>query len=87
MSFRDGDLDFFSAISPTVQRREWMDFTDSYLSFPIVIVTRKDVPYIGNLEDLANKTVAIVDGYASHDFLSGNHPSSHPRAFTVHHNP
>ncbi len=31
-----GELDFFSAISPTSQRRELMEFTDSYLSFPIV---------------------------------------------------
>jgi len=69
-----GELDFFSAISPTPRRREWMDFTDSYLSFPIVIITGKEVPYIGRLTDLRNNPVAVVDGYASHDFLLENHP-------------
>jgi signal transduction histidine kinase/FixJ family two-component response regulator len=71
---QNGDLDLFSAISPTPQRGKWLDFTDAYLSFPIVIVTRHDVPYIGNLDDLADKTISVVDGYASHDLLSGKHP-------------
>jgi signal transduction histidine kinase/DNA-binding response OmpR family regulator len=70
----NGELDFFSAVSPTPQRREWMDFTDSYLSFPIVILTGKEVPYIGSMSDLRNKPVAVVDGYASHDLLLENHP-------------
>jgi signal transduction histidine kinase/DNA-binding response OmpR family regulator/membrane-bound lytic murein transglycosylase MltF len=70
----NGELDFFSAISPTSQRREWVGFTDTYLSFPIVILTGKAVPYIGSMSDLKNKTVSVVDGYASHDFLLENHP-------------
>ncbi len=69
-----GELDFFSAISPTSQRREWMGFTDAYLSFPIVILTGKAVPYIGSISDLKDKTVSVVDGYASHDFIVANHP-------------
>ena len=75
LSFQHKELDFFSAISPTPQRDEWMDFTDPYLSFPIVIVTRKDVPYIGNLDDLGNNIVAVVESYASHDILRKNHPN------------
>jgi signal transduction histidine kinase/CheY-like chemotaxis protein len=70
----NGELDFFSAISPTPQRREWLEFTDSYLSFPIVIITGKEVPYIGSISDLRDKPVAVVDGYASHDLLLKNHP-------------
>jgi signal transduction histidine kinase/DNA-binding response OmpR family regulator len=71
---KNGELDFFSAISPTPQRREWMGFTDSYLSFPIVILTGNKVPYIGSMSDLKGKPIAVVDGYASHDFLLENHP-------------
>ncbi len=69
-----GDADFFSAISPTDQRKEWMRFTDTYLSFPIVIVTKEKVPYIGNLEDLHGHRVAVVNAYAIHDILSEKHP-------------
>lgn len=70
----NGELDFFSAISPTPQRRKWMEFTNSYLSFPIVIFTGKEVPYIGSMSDLEDKSIAVVDGYASHDLLLENHP-------------
>jgi len=70
----NGELDLFSAISPTPQRREWIDFTDSYLSFPIAIITGKEVPYIGSMSDLGENPVAVVDGYASHDLLLKNHP-------------
>ena len=70
----EGELDFFTAVAPTPQRRKWMDFTESYLSFPIVILTDKEVPYISSMADLKNKPVAVVDGYASHDLLLENHP-------------
>ena len=73
-SVEKGDLNLFSAVAPTEQRRRWLGFTDSYLSFPSVIVTRLDVPYIGSMDDLAGKTVSVVNGYASHDFLSGRYP-------------
>ena len=69
-----GELDFFSAIAPTSRRREWIEFTDTYLSFPIVVLTSKEVAYIGEISDLAGKTVAVVDGYASHDILLEKHP-------------
>lgn len=69
-----GELDFLSAISPTSQRRKWLDFTDSYLTFPIVILTGKEVPYIGSMSDMKGKTIAVVDGYASHDLLMANDP-------------
>ena len=68
-----GELDFFSAISSSSRIRKNLDFTESYLSFPIVILTGKEVPYIGSLSDLKNKPVAVVDGYASHDQLIENH--------------
>ena len=70
-----GELDFFSAITPTPQRKQWLEFTDTYLSFPIVIFTGEDVPYIGSISDIGNKPVAVAQGYASHDLLLENHPS------------
>jgi len=72
---QSGDLDFFSAVSPAVRQRHGMAFTDAYLNFPIVIVTREDVPYVGDLKFLADKMVAVVDGQAAHERLSANHPN------------
>ena len=70
---QNGEIDFFSAVSPTVRQRHWMAFTDSYIRFPIVIVTREDVPYVGDLKFLQDKTVAVVEGQAAHERLASNH--------------
>jgi ABC-type amino acid transport substrate-binding protein/CheY-like chemotaxis protein len=71
---KNGELDFLTAVTPTPQRRRWMNFTASYLSFPIVILTDKAVPYVGSLSELRDKPVAVVDGYAPHDLLMEHHP-------------
>ncbi|MEG3639242.1 transporter substrate-binding domain-containing protein [Magnetococcus sp. PR-3] len=70
---RQGTLDMFSAIAPTPQRQAWLDFTPVYLSLPIVIVTRRDTPFIHGLEPLNGQKVSVVDDYASDDFLSAHH--------------
>ncbi len=71
---RKGEIDFLPAVNPTKQRREWLDFSDPYLAFPIVIVTHREGPYIGNIEALSGGQVAVVEGDSAHDFLSAGHP-------------
>jgi len=71
---KNGDLDLLSAVSDTADRRQWLGFTKPYMSFPLVIVTSKEVPYVGSLEDLGNSAVAVVNGYASQELLRSNHP-------------
>jgi polar amino acid transport system substrate-binding protein len=66
--------DFYAAISPTTDLQARLNFTDPYQIFPIVIVTREDVPYIGNLTDLTGRKVAVVEDYAAHDIMKRNHP-------------
>lgn len=70
---RVGNVDFFSALTPTPERREWLNFTASYLSFPVVIVTRSNISYVGSIDDLKGKTVTVVEGYASHELLQRHH--------------
>ncbi len=71
---RAGDVDIISAITLTPQREEFLGFTEPYLHFPMVIVTREDVPYISDMAELHGKKVGVVEGYASHDYISVNHP-------------
>jgi signal transduction histidine kinase/ABC-type nitrate/sulfonate/bicarbonate transport system substrate-binding protein/DNA-binding NarL/FixJ family response regulator/HPt (histidine-containing phosphotransfer) domain-containing protein len=66
--------DFYAAISPTTELKKWLNFTDPYQIFPVVIVTREDVPYIGNLTDLTGRTISVVKDYAAHEILKRNHP-------------
>ena len=73
-SVRNRELDMFSCVVSTVQRREYAKFTKPYLSFPMVIVTSDQVAYVNGLRDLRNETVAVVRGYATQDLLEKNHP-------------
>lgn len=72
---KNRDLDAFSLVAETPQRAEFVKFTAPYLSFPMVIVTRETEPFIDGIHALSNHTVGVVDGYATHDLLSRNHPN------------
>ncbi|MEJ1421507.1 MAG: transporter substrate-binding domain-containing protein [Candidatus Sedimenticola sp. (ex Thyasira tokunagai)] len=71
---KTGELDLLSAVAPTPQRDEYLRFTKTYLSFPIVIVTDQRVSYISDIKELKERKVTVVSGYASHDILVNNHP-------------
>lgn len=73
-SVKKGELDMFSCVVATAQRREYAEFTRPYLSFPMVIVTSDQVAYVNGIRDLKNETVAVVRGYATQDLLEKNHP-------------
>ncbi len=68
------ELDMYSCVVATTQRREYVDFTRPYLSFPMVIVTSDQVAYVNGIRDLRGERVAVVDGYATHDLMEKNHP-------------
>ncbi|MDY6978918.1 MAG: EAL domain-containing protein [Pseudomonadota bacterium] len=66
--------DMFASVAQTPQRDEYLTFTRPYLHIPIRIFARDDVPYIGDLENLRNKKIAVVEDYAIHDWLSTDYP-------------
>jgi ABC-type amino acid transport substrate-binding protein len=47
---------------------------EPYLNIPVVIVTRTDAAYIGGLDDLYGKTVAVIRNYQLHERLPRDHP-------------
>ena len=71
---KKGSIDLVAAISRTPQREEFLLFSKPYLNFPMVIVTGQVVPYVGDMAALKGKTVAVVNGYASHDLLASHYP-------------
>jgi two-component system sensor histidine kinase EvgS len=68
-------LDLLPAIQITDGRQGAMNFTPAYLSTPISIFADGDTPYIGELEALHGKKVAVVNRYATHEWLARDHPS------------
>ncbi len=70
----DGSIDLLAAIVKSPPRDKYMDFTDPYLLFPMVIVTQDNVRFITDITELDSKKVSVVNGYTSHDFVASNHP-------------
>ena len=49
-------------------------FGDSYLSYPMMIITYKDAPYVGKLSDLKGKKVAIEKSYLTNKWIKRDYP-------------
>ncbi len=73
-ALKSGELDIIAAVNQTPQREQFMRFTSPYLSVPMVVVTGPEYSFISKLEVLQQQTVAVVDGYAAHEYLVINHP-------------
>ncbi|WP_321494094.1 transporter substrate-binding domain-containing protein [uncultured Desulfobacter sp.] len=68
------EIDLFPCITPSPNRAKFLNFTNPYLSFPMVIAARTDFPFISGLEDLKGKTIVVVDGYVSQEILNKDFP-------------
>ncbi|MBE9526757.1 MAG: response regulator, partial [Proteobacteria bacterium] len=72
-------LDMAIAISETEERRQYLNFTQSYVVLPTVIVTKASYPSINDLSDLSSKKVAMVSGYAYVERASKKFPNLVPQ--------
>ena len=54
--------------------RDYVAVSDPYITYPAVIVVRKEVKDNLSLKDLVGKKVAVPDGYTGESFLRRNHP-------------
>jgi polar amino acid transport system substrate-binding protein len=71
---QDGRLDIVSSIVKTEERSEYLLFTEPYLNLPTVIVMRNDASFIEGIQDLKDKTIAVVTGYAIQAYLKEDNP-------------
>ena len=67
-------IDLLPCLTATPQRREFLDFSNSYLTFPLVVVERKESTLVGGMEDLEGEQVALVRGYAIEQFVREKFP-------------
>ncbi|ADV46869.1 histidine kinase [Nitratifractor salsuginis DSM 16511] len=59
---KEGKCEILPAAIATKERKEYARFTRPYLSYRLVIITRKDKPLVNNLSELADKTIARKRG-------------------------
>ena len=66
--------DIFSLAMETPERKQYMNFTTSYLTFPFVIATQTKELFVENLESVLDKTLVMVKGYAYVEILKNRYP-------------
>jgi PAS domain S-box-containing protein len=71
---KNKECDIISLAMETPQRKQYLNFTKPYLEAPLVVVTKLDVPFINDINDLKNKKVAITKGYAFVELLKNKYP-------------
>ena len=70
----DGTADVLFMIENTAERDEYMDFTESWITIPISIITLVEKADTITSENLADYKVVTVDGYAVETWLDENMP-------------
>ena len=72
---KSGELDLVSGLVNTELRQQFLNFTKPYISNPTVIINDAiHKGYIGSLDELKNKKVAIEKGSFAYDELSEKYP-------------
>jgi PAS domain S-box-containing protein len=74
---RDGRIDFFPCLSSTPERSEFLLFTQPYLSYPLVVMTREDAPFIGGVRELEGKRFAVVKRLVVYSKIKTEYPNLH----------
>ncbi|MGD9192953.1 MAG: transporter substrate-binding domain-containing protein, partial [Desulfobacterales bacterium] len=71
---REGGIDVLPCVAKTPERAKFLLFTQPYLSFPMVIVTREDSPFISGILGYEDGKLAVVKGYATQEYLERDYP-------------
>jgi diguanylate cyclase (GGDEF)-like protein len=67
--------DIFSLAMPTPERLKYLDFTEPYLSVPLVLVTSIEGYYVDDMAKVINKKIAVIKGYAYTEILKEKYPN------------
>ncbi|MCF6230923.1 MAG: transporter substrate-binding domain-containing protein [Gammaproteobacteria bacterium] len=70
-----GEVDILPAVAKTEEKERYLNFTEPYISFPLVIFSRNDAAYINSLDDLKGQQVIVEKGYLAHDILQRDYPA------------
>ena len=69
-----GKVDVLPGMSRTPRTEQEFLFTRPYVSVPIALAIRDSGRFIGDLRELRDEKVGVVNRQASHDYLLINHP-------------
>ena len=68
------EIDVITCLAITPERLGHVDFTDAYLDSPVVFFAREGTPYLRSISEIADLRVAVVENYATDEWLSRDFP-------------
>ncbi|MBC8207903.1 MAG: diguanylate cyclase [Desulfobulbaceae bacterium] len=72
---QDRKCDIFSLAMETPERKKYMNFTQPYLVLPMVIATNQDQLFVTGLEEVRERKLGMVKGYAYTEILKNQYPA------------
>ncbi len=69
-----GALDVLSCAVETASNRNYLNFTQPYLSFPMVLAAADELGYIDHYDQLNGQMVAVIKNSWAHESLTQFHP-------------
>lgn len=66
--------DFVSMMTPSIERKKYLNFTSALMEMPIVIATQHDKPFINDISSVLSEKLGIVEGFAYADILKEQYP-------------
>ena len=74
---QNGKLDMLAGVAETPERLKLLNFSESYIEFPVGIITRDDAPFMIGLPYLQGHIIAAPRDYAPTLFLQRDYPTLH----------
>jgi ABC-type amino acid transport substrate-binding protein len=59
----------------TPEKNKYLNFTTPYMSLPLAIATKQDVPFIDNINQIKDKTIVVKKNYAFKHILKSKYPN------------
>jgi len=72
---KNGEVDMLSCLVKTPEREKFLNFSRPYLNSSAVIISAQSNGYLGSLDRLVGKRVAIQKGHYTQELLARNYPS------------
>jgi ABC-type amino acid transport substrate-binding protein/nitrogen-specific signal transduction histidine kinase len=72
---QNGKYDTLLFLVKNQERAEKFSFGSEYLSYPLMIITHKNTPYVSSLKDLNNKTIVLEKGFLTNEWISKDYPA------------
>ena len=72
---KNRNCDILSLLLNTKDRQDYMNFTNPYIVFSLVLVTKRDVTFVSDLKELEGKKIGIQKDFAYNEMIRQNYPN------------